>query len=122
MSEKELVREMDRIARESLYLEEAIDRIEALFATEVGATRFLARPVHGSSVFSEPAVGEFLESRRFPFRGVYVAPFGPGALIACIGSWGAPHEAIPRLVDYAAGRLSSQFYSLERVGRHAEAA
>jgi hypothetical protein len=125
VSEKEFVREMNRIVRESSILEDAIEKARALFVAEVGETRLLVSPiVSNASIFGEKVVREFLESRRFPFRGVYTAPFGEdGVLIACIGSWGAPMETIQSLVDHAAVRLSPLLDGAPTVdGRRREAA
>jgi len=82
--------------------------MQALFAAEIGETNLLVRPAgRRSSVFREPTVAGFIESRTFPFRGVYTAPLGTaGVLIACVGSWGAPREAIQHLVEHAGVRLS----------------
>ena len=123
MIEKELLREIDRIARESLSLEDAMNTIQMLFATDTGEIRPLVCPaVRGSFVSCETAVHEFLKSRRFPFRGLYSAPFGAGRLIACVGSWGTPNEPIQRLVDHAGSQLSSRFNVTARIRRQAEAA
>lgn len=111
MSEKEFVREMNRIVRESNIAEDAIEETQALFAAEFGETRLVLRPMSSTaSPFGEPVVRDFIESRRFPFRGVYTAPLGmDGVLIACIGSWGAPIETIQSLVEHAAVRLAPLF-------------
>jgi hypothetical protein len=125
MSEKEFVREMNRIVRESSILEDAIEKTEALFRAQIGDTRLLVRPVVcNASIFGETAVREFLESRRFPFRGVYTSSLGAdGVLIACIGSWGAPIETIQSLVDHSAVRLSALVDgTLAGAGRQSEAA
>jgi hypothetical protein len=125
MTEKEFIREMNRIVRESSILEDAIEKAQALVAVEIGEARLLVRPVICSaSVFGERAVREFLESRRFPFRGVYSAPLGAdGVLIACIGSWGAPLETTQLLVDHAAVRLLPLLDSAPSLaGRQSEAA
>jgi hypothetical protein len=125
MSEKEFVREMNRIGRESSILEEAIEKTQELFAVEIGETRLHVRPVVcGVSIFGEKAVREFLDSRRFPFRGVYTAPLGTdGVLIACIGSWGAPMETIQSLVEHAAVRLAALLDgALALASRQSEAA
>lgn len=130
MSEREFVREMNRIVRESSMLEEAIEKTRALFVAEIGETRLLVRPIVrnasilGETVFGDTVVREFLESRKFPFRGVYTAPLGEGGvLIACIGSWGGPIEMIQSLVDHAAVRLWPLVHSASVVnGRRWEAA
>jgi hypothetical protein len=108
VSESELRQEIGRIARESSILEDAIQKMRALLGVEIGETNLLVRPARCNfSAFREPAVAEFLESRTFPFRGVYTAPLGAaGVLIACVGSWGAPSGAIQHLVEHAGTRLS----------------
>lgn len=108
MSEKEFVREMNRIVRESGSVEDAIGSAQALFAAEFGETRMFVRPAHGSSIFGEWALLDFLESRRFPFRGVYTAPLGADLiLVACIGSWGTRIERLHAMVELAAVRLTT---------------
>ena len=125
MSEKEFLREMNRIVRESGIAEDAIEKMQALFAAEFGETRLLLRPViWHASIFGQRAVRDFIESRRFPFRGVYTAPLGlDGVLIACIGSWSAPIETIQSLVEHAAVRLAPlSEMAQDRTARQPEAA
>ncbi len=125
MSTNEFVREINRIVRESVLEQDAIENAQALFAAEFGETRLLVRPaIWDGSIFAEPAVRDFIESRRFPFRGVYAAPLGPDAvLIACIGSWGAPIDSIQSLVEHVALRLAPLSEEARRpAARQSEAA
>jgi hypothetical protein len=77
-----------------------------------------------ASIFGEQVVSDFIESRRFPFRGVYPAPLGAvGVLIACIGSWGTPIETIQSRVEQAAFRLAPLFEQTPAMlSSHSEAA
>jgi hypothetical protein len=125
VSEKEFVRDLNRIVRESGIAEDAIEKTQALFAAEFGVTRLLLRPLlWHASIFGEPVVRDFIESRSFPFRGVYTAPLGAdGVLIACIGSWGAPIETIQSRVEHAAARLAPlSVMAQDRAARQSEAA
>ena len=101
MKEREFLREVSRIARESSRLHEAVSGIQLLVSREIGVATFLIRPADGNhAVFRDPMVTEFLESRAFPFRGVYKAHLGSSAvIIICLGSWGAPGKFTHQMVD-----------------------
>jgi hypothetical protein len=100
ISERQLISEVGGIVRRAVSVEEALARIENFLGPEIGSVTLLLRPL-GSSRFNEGAVSSFLESREFPFRGVYTAPLVPkgqsrATLIACFGTWGAPGEILRR--------------------------
>ena len=60
-----------------------------------------------------------MDSREFPFRGLYTAPLivgnrKVGRLIACFGSFGAPVKSLPGLTAHVARQLSE---IMSRTGR-----
>src|SRR5580698_4550539 len=113
MNERELISEIGGIARLAHSLDEAVTRIERLLAREIGSATLLLRPVqHGSPLLAGTGVARFLESREFPFRGLYTAPLVKGdrprgMLVACFGSWGAPGDLLQRATAYTAEQLGT---------------
>jgi len=113
VNESELISEIRGIARKSGSLVEAVDRIENLLAREVGAATLILRPVEcGSPFLTGTGVTKFLESRDFPFRGLYTAPLVQGdhprgVLVACFGTWDVPAEMLQRATVYTAAQLGS---------------
>jgi hypothetical protein len=110
-NERELILEISRIGHASTSVAEAIHTLQALLAGEIGASVLVVRPIHrvASSLAAE-SISEFLDSRRFPFRGLYTAPLVVGGrelgrLIACFGSFGSPGELLRRLTAHAAQQL-----------------
>lgn len=124
MKEREFLREVGRIARESSHLYEAVSGIQLLVSREIGLATFLIRPSdENHAVFRDPIVTEFLESKEFPFRGVYKAHLGSSAVvIICIGSWGAPCEFTHQLVDRIGHELSRVLERNPSQTQHGEAA
>src|SRR4051812_28180904 len=98
MKQNELFQEIVRIVGDADGLSAALHSIQSLLAAEWGGAILIIRPA--SSALSFPHnVCEFLESRDFPFRGLYTAPLKTGAasagtLVACIGTWGTPGEVL----------------------------
>jgi hypothetical protein len=107
MNERHLISEIGGIARRAESLDEALTRMESLLGREVGAATLLLRPVGGSGL-NESVVSTFLESREFPFRGVYTAPLAAQgqSLVACFGSWGEPGDLLRRATASIARDLS----------------
>jgi hypothetical protein len=107
MNERQLISEIGGIARRAASVEEAMARMEGLLGREVGAATLLLRPAGGG--LNESAVSGFLESREFPFRGVYTAPLAEQSqsLVACFGSWGAPGDLLKRATASIAKDLST---------------
>lgn len=112
INERQLIFHIGRIARSARSVEEALGRIESLLAHEVGAATLILRPAESGTPFlAGSAISQFLESRDFPFRGVYTAPLGRGSrsdatLVACFRGWGAPGEVLKRATSHTAERLS----------------
>ncbi len=107
-SEREIIREISRIGHESTSVDEAVEVVQSLLATEIGGSTLLLDPAElGISSWAAKSVSEFLGSREFPFRGLYTAPLvveskTSGRLIACFGSFEAPGESLQRLTAHIA--------------------
>lgn len=111
INERQLISEIGGIIRRAGSVEEAVARIEGFLAPEIGSVTLLLRPLDGSRL-NEVAVSRFLESREFPFRGIYTAPLVAGGrsratLVACFGTWGAPGELLRRATASIAKDLGS---------------
>jgi hypothetical protein len=112
MKENELFREIVRIVRDENGLSAALHRIQSLLASEWGGAILIIRPASAAAAVSfPPAICEFLESREFPFRGLYTAPLqsgtlSQGTLVACIGTWGVSGEILRRVTNFAGQQLT----------------
>jgi hypothetical protein len=111
MNERQLISEIGGIARRAVSVAEAVSGIESLLRRAIGSATLLLRQVDGGRL-NETAVSDFLESREFPFRGVYTAPLveegnSRATLVACFGSWGAPGELLRRATVSIARDLST---------------
>jgi len=110
-TERELIVEISRIGRESNSVDEALDRVRSLLAAEIGGSALLIDPSEqGISSWAAKSVSEFLDSRRFPFRGLYTAPliaenWKAGRLIACFGSFECQGVFLQHLAAHAAQQL-----------------
>lgn len=103
-----LVPEIERISRRSTSLEEAIHSVEAALKSEIGDATLLLQPEGEKlSPFSLGAVSSFLESRTFPFRGVYTAPSRAGRLIVLFGGFGEPGKFFQELTNRIATELGA---------------
>jgi hypothetical protein len=107
-SESELVREISRIGHESKGVDEAVKVVQSLLVTEIGGSTLLLDSADlGISAPVAKSASEFLDSREFPFRGLYTAPLMVGSktagrLIACFGSFESPGEFLQRLTAHIA--------------------
>lgn len=112
MGTEDLIPVIDNISRQAKSVDEAIELFESLLAGEVGGATLLVDPVEeGISPGMGKTVTAFLESRQFPFRGLYTAPLTVGSrkvgkLIACFGSFGAPGKSLPEVTAHIATQLS----------------
>jgi hypothetical protein len=113
-SERELILEISRIGHESRSVDEAVEAAQSLLAREIGGSTLLLDPAElGISSWAANSASEFLDSREFPFRGIYTAPLmvgneTAGSLIACFGSFESPGEFLQRLT----GHIAQQFEQL----------
>jgi hypothetical protein len=107
-SERELILEVSRIGHESKSVDEALKAAQSLLAREIGGSTLLLDPTEpGISSWAAKSASEFLDSREFPFRGLYTAPLTvgnerAGRLIACFGSFESPGEFLQRLTAHIA--------------------
>jgi hypothetical protein len=75
----------------------------------------------GISPWAAKSVAEYLDSRQFPFRGVYTAPLivenrKIGRLIACFVSFGSPGEFLQHLTAHIAQQLGELLARTHRKG------
>src|SRR5580700_7338418 len=102
-AEKELVREISRIGRQSKSVEEAVELAQTLLAGAIGASVLVVRPPDpGIPSLTGTPISALLDSREFPFRGLYIAPLAAGGtevgrLFACFGSFGSPGKLLQHL-------------------------
>jgi hypothetical protein len=107
-SEKELIVEISRIGHESKSVDEALKAAQSLLAKEIGGSTLLLDPAElGISSWAAKSASGFLDSREFPFRGLYTEPLMGGSeragrLIACFGSFEFPGEFLQRLTAHIA--------------------
>jgi len=112
MSEREILSEISRIARNARKTADAAQEIEARLAVEIGGAMIRLRLQNeGVNAFLDGPTSRFMESREFPFRGLYVAPLAirgreAGTLIACFGSWGARGEFLERATAHIGEQLA----------------
>lgn len=111
-SEKNLAPAISRLSHQTSSISEAVAQFQSLIADEIGGAALLVEPVkEGIPNPIAHSVSEFMESRRFPFRGLYTAPLMAGnrkvgRLVACFGSFGAPGNSLPKLTLHMARQLS----------------
>jgi hypothetical protein len=113
MTEKEILVEISRITGDARNVGEAVERIEACLALEVGSALIrLKPPGAGAALFRDSPISRFMESREFPFRGLYIAPLAvrgkdAGTLVACFGSWGSRGEFLHRATAHSGEQLAA---------------
>jgi len=113
VKEPEILREIDHIVGIADGIQSALTQIQALLARYCGEALLIIRPAEPGPVLpGTSAAFEFLESREFPFRGLYMAPLragnrNAGTLIICIGTWGVPGDLPRRITNYLGQRLST---------------
>jgi hypothetical protein len=111
-NENYLIPVMNRLARQARNINEAIALLQPLLAGEIGgATLFVDTNPERISPSVMKFTAAFLDSRQFPFRGLYTAPLKVGGrkvglLVACFGSFGVPGKLLPALTSQLAGRLN----------------
>jgi hypothetical protein len=128
-SERELIVEISRIVHESTSVDEALKAAQSLLAVEIGGATLLLDPAEsGISSWAAKSASEFLDSREFPFRGLYTAPLmigdeRAGRLIACFGSFESPGSFPQRLTAHIALQFGPLLARTRReVASRAEAA
>ncbi|MDQ1473694.1 MAG: hypothetical protein QOJ99_5174, partial [Bryobacterales bacterium] len=109
----ELLGEIGNVIRHADDLPSALTRIQSLLASHCGGALLIIRPASSGAVLpAVPAVYAFLESRQYPFRGLYMAPVNSGGravgtLLACIGTWGAPGDLLARITVFVGQQLTA---------------
>src|SRR6266851_4481291 len=112
MKENELLSEIGNIVRHADGIPSALTRIQSLLASHCGGALLIIRPASPGAVLpAVPAVCEFLESRQFPFRGLYMAPLNSGnraegTLVACLGTWSVPGDLLRRITNFVGQQLT----------------
>jgi hypothetical protein len=105
---KELIRGIEQISRRSRNIQEAIHDVEVALKSEIGEAHLLLQPEEEKlSPFSIQAVSSFLESRTFPYRGVYTASSRAGRLIVCLGGFATPGQFFQDLTNSIARELGA---------------
>lgn len=125
MRENELLIEITRTIDGSSTLEEAIQHVQSVLNEEIGAACLIVCPEPlRASHFREGRVLSLLDSREFPFRGVYSQPIrnGDRCLIACFGSWGAAGDLLQRIVAHIATAFDRLLAQKRTVGQACEEA
>ena len=111
-SEKNLIPVINRLSRQAKNADEAIELFQSLLADEVGEATLLMDSVEvGVSPDTGKTIAAFMESRQFPFRGLYTAPLtvgsrkvGPaGCLFRVV--W-RPGKWLPEVTAHVARQLS----------------
>ena len=111
-NEKNLIPVIDRLSRQARSADEAIELFQSLLAGEVGEATLLMDVVDEVvSPNTGKTIAAFMESRQFPFRGLYTAPLTVGSrkvgrLVACFGSFGAPGKSLLEVTAHVARQLS----------------
>jgi hypothetical protein len=111
-TERNLIPAINSLSRQAKSADEAIELFQSLPAGEVGdATLLMDAVEEGVSPDTGKTIAAFMESREYPFRGLYTAPLTVGSrkagrLVACFGSFGAPGKSLPQLTAHIARQLS----------------
>ena len=116
MRERELTEKITGLAIRAQSVKQLLDSVATLLTGEFGSAILFLRPLaHGRPLFTEPGlsdfnVAQFLESRDYPFRGVYTARVvhrgRPHAtLVACFGTWGSSGEILHRVTSLVAEQI-----------------
>lgn len=113
MKEIELLAGLGKVSRAANSVHDALKGMEALLSERIGTATLILRGVsEDSSAAAGFSVASFLESREFPFRGVYserVERSGKpaGTLLACFGTWGAPSHLLKAATAQAAKQIGA---------------
>lgn len=130
--EQELLPVIRQISQRSATVEEAIGSLEAALEAEIGSALLIFQPSSKLLIFQPSSevlsplalesVSSFLNSRDFPFRGVYTATSRVGRVVACFGAFTSSGQAFGKLTELIAVELSGLSERLESGHKHKEAA
>jgi hypothetical protein len=110
-NERELIAIITGLSRQSKSVEEAIRLFQTVLAAEIGGSTLLVEPVEeATSFWAAKSIAGLMDSRVFPFRGLYTQPLMVGSrkvgrLVACFGSFGASGTVLSRLTAHIAQQL-----------------
>lgn len=110
-SERDLIPVISRLSRQSKSVGEAIELFQSVLAGEIGSATLLVDLIdEGMSPSVAKSTAAFMDSREFPFRGLYTAPLRVGnrkvgRLVACFGTFGVPGKSMPALTSHVARQL-----------------
>jgi hypothetical protein len=119
---------IDRVARNSRNVAEAIEGIRNLLAREIGGSLLVLEEGNQTrSVWSTAPVTEFISSSAWPFRAFYVETLTwrgrtLGRLVACFGSYSSSAKGFREITRHVAERLSEAIVRIPNGARHPEAA
>jgi len=119
-SERDLVPVITRLSRQSKSVDEAIGLFQSVLSGQFGSAVLLVDLIdEGMSPSVARSTAAFMDSREFPFRGLYTAPLTAGnrkvgRLVACFGTFGMPGKMLPELTSHIARQLVEV---LRRTGR-----
>lgn len=111
-TERNLIPAINSLSRRAKSADEAIELFQSLLAGEVGeATLLMDAAEEGVSPNTGKTIAAFMESRQYPFRGLYTAPLTVGSrkvgrLVVCFASFGAPGKSLPEVTAHVARQLS----------------
>jgi len=120
-NERDLIPAISRLSRQSKSIDEAIEVFESVLSGHIGnATLLVDLSEEGMSPSVAKSTAAFMDSRQFPFRGLYTAPLTVGRrkvgrLVACFGTFGVPGKSFPALTSHVAGQLSEILARTSRV-------
>jgi hypothetical protein len=105
-------------------MEEAMELLQSVLTGEIGGSTLLVEPADaGATPWATKSVAHFMDSRAFPFRGLYTAPLvvenkKVGRLVACFGSFGAPEKTLSQLTAHIAQQLGDVLVRTRRTPFH----
>jgi hypothetical protein len=109
----DLIAVISHLGRQANNLNDAVHLFQPELANRIGnAVLLIDHLDYGMSPSIAQSTAAFLDSREFPFRGLYTAPLTVGhrkvgRLIACYGSFGAPEKTLPEVTSHVARQLST---------------
>ena len=104
---------ISQLSRQSKGIDEAITLFQPVLAGEIGdATLLVDLNEQGMSPDVAKSVAAFMDSRQFPFRGLYTASLMVGSrkvgrLFAWFGAFGVPGKSLAAITSHAASQLSA---------------
>ena len=110
--ERDLIPVITRLSRQSKNIDEAIELFQSALSGKIGdATLFVDLTEQGMSPELAKSTAALMDSRQFPFRGLYTAPLTIGSrkvgrMIACFGTFGVPGSSLSAITAHIAAQFS----------------